>query len=126
MTFLGLIPCAFLMMFGQELMTWFLGKRWEMAGKYVEILAPLLLSSFITTPYQAATAAMRKQKLWFWLQMMVVVARLSIIPAAAMAGATAEFTLTVFVWASVASRMLASAIAHMSVPRRHPGWEAKI
>jgi len=65
---LGLIPLVVLMFAGQPILKLFLGARWEQAGVYVEILAPLLYIILISRPATALVDLLRQQKLWLKLQ----------------------------------------------------------
>jgi hypothetical protein len=65
---------------------------------------------------------MRRQRVWFWLEMITATARLAIIPVAAMDGATPEMVLRVYVWTTFATKLLAFAVVYLQVPRTHPGF----
>lgn len=123
---LAVVPVAVFWTAGEELFTFVLGHRWATAGRYIEILAPYFVIGFIGAPFQAATAAMRRQRLWFWMEMCTAVARLSIIPVAAKDGVTPETVLSVYVWTTVITKLTALAIVYHKVPRVHPGFPARM
>lgn len=66
--FMGLPPLLLLVGYGSELFTWLLGARWEGAGRYAEILAVWLFSIFVLTPSAATFTVVRKQRVWFFFQ----------------------------------------------------------
>jgi O-antigen/teichoic acid export membrane protein len=119
---IGIIPAAVFWISGEELFAWLLGERWRTAGHYIELMVPLFLVMFLGAPFQAATAAMRRQRLWFWLEMGTASARFLMIPAAHWPGATPELVLRVYVWTTVCTKVIAFVTVYFRVPRRHPGF----
>ena len=120
-----LIPAAITWTSGEELLTLALGKKWQMAGRFVEIMAPSFVVLFVSATYNSAMAAMRRQRVWFWIQLALGVSRLSILPIAAMRGATAELVLQVYVWSTVATSVVGMIVVQFSVPKEHPGFKTE-
>lgn len=119
---LGLVPLLVFWFWGEELFAFVLGDRWRMAGRFIEIMAPYFLVLFLGSPFQAATSAMRRQRLWFWLELITALARLAIIPVAAIDGVTPETIVRVYVWTTVCTKMASFAIVYFQVPRVHTGF----
>jgi hypothetical protein len=86
-------------------------------------MAPLFVVLFLTAPYHAATTAMRRQRLWFWLQLMGAVSRLSIVPIAALSWATPELVLKTYVWVTVVTSVVAMIVVQSTMPKNHPGFQ---
>jgi O-antigen/teichoic acid export membrane protein len=122
---LVIVPLTVFWTSGEELLAFILGDRWRTAGRYIEILSPYLVVGFLGAPFQAATAAMRRQRLWFWMEMCTALSRLTIIPVAALDGATPEMVLRVYVWVTVSTKLLSLAIVFSQVPRIHPGLSSE-
>jgi O-antigen/teichoic acid export membrane protein len=62
-----------LYMYGMPLFEFVLGDRWGMAGRYAEILAPLLLVLFILAPSTAIFVVLERQRLYLFFQIVRVV-----------------------------------------------------
>jgi O-antigen/teichoic acid export membrane protein len=107
---------------GEELFTFVLGQRWATAGRYIEIMVPYFAVAFMGAPFQASTVTMRRQRLWFWLEMVTATARIAIIPVAAMEGATPEIVLRFYVWTTCITKLLAFSVVYARVPSIHPGF----
>jgi O-antigen/teichoic acid export membrane protein len=119
---IGVIPAAIFWISGEELFAWLLGERWRTAGHYIQLMVPLFLVMFLGAPFQAATAAMRRQRLWFWLEMGTAGARFLMIPVAHLPDATPELVLRVYVWTTVCTKVIAYITVYFRVPRKHPGF----
>ncbi|MDQ7799225.1 MAG: oligosaccharide flippase family protein [Candidatus Edwardsbacteria bacterium] len=57
----GVFPCIIALLFGQELMTVFLGAKWLEAGKYLQILGIYAFIKFCTSPVSSVLLALEKQ-----------------------------------------------------------------
>jgi O-antigen/teichoic acid export membrane protein len=119
---LGIVPFFIFWTSGEELFAFVLGDRWRTAGNYIQIMVPYFAVAFLGAPFQAATTAMRRQRLWFWLELCTAMSRLAIIPVAMSPGATPELVLRVYVWTTVSTKLLSFAIVYSRVPRVHPGF----
>jgi len=98
---LGVVPFGILWLFGEQLLTVFLGERWANAGHFVEILAPWLYMIWTTIPSAALMVVLRKQALWLRIQVGATVMRLGVFLIAYLMSATPEQTLIAFVSLSV-------------------------
>ncbi|MDT2300637.1 lipopolysaccharide biosynthesis protein [Enterococcus faecium] len=68
----------FLLLFSPSLFSFFFGKTWEIAGRYVVILSPMFGIRFIVTTVSPALIIVGKQKLDLILQMLFMVAIITI------------------------------------------------
>ncbi|MFQ5644617.1 MAG: oligosaccharide flippase family protein [Thiogranum sp.] len=98
---LGVIPFGFLGFYGSEFLELLLGERWATAGTYVEILVPWYYAAWVGLVSQSTMTVLRKQALWFWLQIAVLVVRVAVFTALAMTGAAPTTLLGVFSAANV-------------------------
>ncbi|MFL9924597.1 hypothetical protein PQR62_09995 [Herbaspirillum lusitanum] len=57
----GLVPMIICLFAGPKLVVWILGQDWEVAGRFVQVLAPLYYITFITTPFNMTLVIMGKQ-----------------------------------------------------------------
>ncbi len=74
---LGIVPFTLIYAFGQQLLVWLLGETWLEAGSFLEIIAPWLLSIWITVPCNPVFVVLRKQKFWLVLTSTLTALRLS-------------------------------------------------
>lgn len=58
---IGVLPCIIALLFGQELMTVFLGAKWVEAGKYLQILGVFAFIKFCTSPISSVLLILEKQ-----------------------------------------------------------------
>ena len=70
----GLVPFGLLWLKGGLLIGYYLGGSWADAGQYVEALTPYLFTVWVATPTTALVVVLRKQKLWFWIQLYITLA----------------------------------------------------
>lgn len=98
---LGVVPFGILWLYGEQLLTVLLGKRWAGAGHFVEILTPWLYMIWNTIPSAALMVVLRKQALWLRIQLGGTVIRLGVFLVAYLVSATPEDTLMAFVALSV-------------------------
>ena len=119
---LGVVPFIVFWSSGEELFSFVLGGRWSTAGRYIEIMAPYFAVMFVGAPFAAAMSAMRRQRVWFWLELCTAVSRLGIIPLVVFGNVTPETVLRVYVWTTVSTKVIAFAVVYLRVPRVHPGF----
>lgn len=62
---LGLLPAVVLLIFGRQLFELAFGERWAPAGTFAQIMAPMLLASFLVGPVDMTLQMLSKQKLNF-------------------------------------------------------------
>ena len=98
---LALGPFFVLWFYGEEILTVFLGERWATAGRYAEILAPFLLSTWVTTPSSATLVIIRRQGLWLAIQLTVAAAQFAAMVAANHVVGTPEATINAHVMVGV-------------------------
>ena len=97
----GIIPFGMLSMFGEEIVSFILGSRWQEAGKYSEILAPWFYSIWLVMPSSALFMVYRKQKLFLNIQILLSILRLLVFILAYYLQMSVEQTLHGFVVISV-------------------------
>jgi O-antigen/teichoic acid export membrane protein len=98
---LGTPALVLLWLFGQPMATWFLGVRWEVAGRYLEIIAPWLFMLWVMAPCNPIFIVLREQRLWLLLQIGLTVLRLGVFGMAYILAAGPEWTLQAFVLATI-------------------------
>jgi|WetSurMetagenome_2_1015567.scaffolds.fasta_scaffold00245_19 lipopolysaccharide exporter len=62
----GILPTILLIIIGPELFTFALGTRWENAGVYAQILAPVFFVAFISVPILSIFNVMEQQRISLW------------------------------------------------------------
>jgi O-antigen/teichoic acid export membrane protein len=62
----GILPTVLLIIIGPELFTIALGARWENAGVYAQILAPVFFVAFISVPILSIFNVMEQQRISLW------------------------------------------------------------
>jgi len=70
---LGLFPSIILYFFSVDLFTIVFGKKWTIAGEYVQILTPMLFIKFIASPLSFMLYIGEKQKLNFYSQALFLI-----------------------------------------------------
>lgn len=70
---IGLIPFIVLVIFGPVLFSFVFGTRWEVAGKYSQILATLTYARLVLTPFSRIFSVYEKQKLILFLDILRVI-----------------------------------------------------
>ncbi len=106
----GIVPCLILWLFGQEIITFFLGPNWEVAGRYSEIMAPYLFVQWLGPPFQGAAIVMGAQRLWFLLQLFVACTRLIVIPIAIWVATSAETIIATYIWLTISAQIVAMCV----------------
>jgi O-antigen/teichoic acid export membrane protein len=103
---LGMPLLVVISFFGELLLTWFLGDRWSMAGRYLEIVAPWLFMLMVMAPCNPTFIVLRRQKSWLSLQIVLTILRLGSFAIAFLLNADPEWTLRAFVFATVAGNLI--------------------
>ncbi len=107
------LPFTVLWFFGEPFSTLLLGDRWAQAGRYLEIISPWLLVLIVSAPANPIFIVLRRQRLWLQLQVVLTIVRLGTFGLAFVVGSGAEWTLGVFVAASVMGNLALIAIAFL-------------
>jgi len=93
---IGIIPFAVIAFFGEELFSFVLGDKWGQAGIYASILVPWLFSVFAITPSSSNFVVLKKQALWFRIQLFNAAAGLSSFVVGGILGMSVESLLLMF------------------------------
>ncbi len=115
--FLG--PYLFLIYFGEGFFATLLGERWRDSGQYAAILSIWIYSAFALAPSNAVFVVIRRQGLYFNLQMLMTAARLLVFFTSYVLGMGAVDTILFFSITSAAVNLLIIAIA-FNLSRRRP------
>lgn len=67
LTILSILPFTFIFFYGEELFGFVFGEEWSGAGRYSEIMAPMFMINFISSPISSMPMVLRKQKQFFVL-----------------------------------------------------------
>ncbi|MEM7082660.1 MAG: oligosaccharide flippase family protein [Pseudomonadota bacterium] len=112
MLVLGIGPAFVLYGWGQELLTFVLGSDWREAGVFAEILAPLLLSFWITSPAAMLLITLRRQNYWLAVQATIAVLQVGVFAYAHATGQSASWTLQVFVLVQIVVNVLLKVLVY--------------
>ena len=113
---IAIVPTGLIWVFGQEIIVFALGQKWEAAGRMAEIMAPYLFVQWLGAPFQGAAIVMRRQKQWFYTQTISAASRLVMLPAAIFWATTPEGIVSIYVWTTVATQTVAMTILARSIP----------
>ncbi len=97
MFLLGAGPAFLLFVWGKEILTFILGAEWSEAGLFAEILAPLLLSFWVTSPAAMLLITLRRQNYWLVVQATIALLQAGVFVYAYLNGLSAIWTLSAFV-----------------------------
>ena len=62
---LGLVPAVAVFVFGRAAFEWLFGHQWTAAGRFAQIMAPMVLVSFVSIPVNMTLLIIGKQRLQF-------------------------------------------------------------
>ncbi|MDX5397139.1 MAG: oligosaccharide flippase family protein, partial [Hymenobacteraceae bacterium] len=62
---IGVVPFIFMLLWGDELVVWVLGQKWEQAGNILVVLITAFFFQFISIPTSSAFVVLRRQKVGF-------------------------------------------------------------
>ena len=96
----GIPVFTIMLMFGEELLAWFLGARWASAGIYVQIMAPYLFTIWVGSFTNTVFETLRLNKTRLKLNTGNLVTRILVFSACAIAGFDIVQTLWAFVLTS--------------------------
>lgn len=68
--FSGLIPFVTLLMYGESMFGFYLGKRWADVGRYATYMAPIMFTQYINTPVAVLIFVLRRQRISLFLQLL--------------------------------------------------------
>jgi len=108
---LFLVPYMFLVYFGEGFFATLLGERWRDSGQYAAILSIWIYSAFALAPSNAVFVVIRRQGLYFNLQMLMTVARLAVFFTSYVLQMEAIDTILFFSMTSAAVNLLIISIA---------------
>jgi O-antigen/teichoic acid export membrane protein len=109
---LGAIPALAIGLYGQPILGWLLGPKWLDAGRFIEIMAPWVLSAWAAAPCNALFIVLRRQRLWLSLLVWTTVLRIGSFLLGHALGFGPEAMLELFVAASVAVHVLLMFISY--------------
>lgn len=78
MFFIGLLPCAILLLFSPSLFYFIFGANWVDAGRFSSILSILLLFRFFISPTASSMMVLEKQKFLFFMNLIVLLITLAV------------------------------------------------
>ena len=99
---IGIVPTILIVLIGPQILELLLGPKWPEAGRYLQIVAPWLLTILISVPASPTLNVIRRQDLWLQLQTASFAVRLLVFLGAYMYGATPLIAVAAFVMAVVA------------------------
>jgi teichuronic acid exporter len=70
---LAIVPFTILFFYGEELFAFVFGEEWRSAGTYAEILSPMFMVNFISSPISTLPLVLRKQRAFFVLSIVASV-----------------------------------------------------
>lgn len=117
---LGIAPAMILWLFGTELMTLLLGARWAEAGRYAEILAPLLFSQWVGAPSAALIVVLRRQDITFVARLVELLGQGAVFALAFLQARDAGWAIAAFVAVRISIELGLIVTAAMLVRRPHP------
>lgn len=103
---LGVIPFLVLLFFGQEILLFVLGENWGEAGRFAELLAPLLLAGWMVSPAATLLVVLRQQRIWLAVQVVSVTLVVGVFLTAMYLAESAETAIRYYVVVSVAINVL--------------------
>lgn len=62
---IGALPALALTLWGEKLLSWFLGEDWSLAGSFVRVLAVMYMAQFVVSPLVMTVEIMRRQGVRF-------------------------------------------------------------
>jgi O-antigen/teichoic acid export membrane protein len=98
---LGVLPTILIVLFGPQILDLLLGPKWPEAGRYLQFVAPWLLTTLVSVPVSPTLNVIRRQEIWLQLQTASFALRLLVFVGAYMYGATALMAIGAFVTAVV-------------------------
>jgi O-antigen/teichoic acid export membrane protein len=114
----ALLPFVLLWLTGEWILTWFLGPKWEGAGRFVVILVPWLYALWVSSPATTVLTVMRRQALLLKVQILLALARLAVFVVAYRLAASPEATLQAFVAVSATAAFGSALATYVIVHRR--------
>lgn len=67
LTLLSIVPFTTLFFYGEEIFEWVFGEKWRGSGTFSEIMVPMFMINFISSPISSLPLVLRKQKEFFKL-----------------------------------------------------------
>lgn len=114
----GAVPFLVVWLYGQTMLTLLLGERWSVAGQYLEIMAPWLLSVWVAAPCNAVFVVLREQAFFLVRQTALTVARIAALSVTYVLTRDPEWTLGAFAAMAVVANVL-TIIHSVRVISRH-------
>lgn len=124
MLLLGVLPAAVLFLFGEELIAFLLGDAWREAGRFAEVLAPLLLSFWVSSPAAMLLITLRKQNYWLAIQLSIALGQLAVFAYAYWTGQSALWALTGFVVVRIGVNLILKLLVLSLLGRPSPAEDA--
>ena len=126
MALIGLIPALVLVFFGQEILTVMLGEKWFEAGRYAEIMAPLLWSAWVASPAAMFLMVLRKQNFWLYIQVLTAILQIGMFAYAYTTGQSVIWTLWAFVSIQFLINLVLNLLVYRLIVQSYHGEEALV
>ena len=98
---LGVVPTILIVLFGPQILEVLLGPKWPEAGRYLQVVAPFLLTVLVSVPVSPTLNVIRRQEIWLQLQTASLALRLLVFLGAYMYGAEPLMAIGAYVTAVV-------------------------
>jgi O-antigen/teichoic acid export membrane protein len=98
---LGVVPTILIVLFGPQILELLLGPKWPEAGRYLQVVAPFLLTVLVSVPVSPTLNVIRRQEIWLQLQTASLALRLLVFLGAYMYGAEPLMAIGAYVTAVV-------------------------
>ncbi len=76
---LSIVPFSIVAFWGEDLFAFVFGQKWAQSGAMAAIMVPWLLMNFLTSPISFIAIVMKKQKSFFWLNVMGTAALIAVV-----------------------------------------------
>lgn len=110
---LGVLPFSLIAVFGETLFAFVLGEKWRMSGVYASILVPWLYTMFVVTPASSNFIVLKKQALWFRIQLYNGVLGFTVFSAGYLYGMSVEDLLMLFSILAMTANLIVFLIAYV-------------
>ena len=118
---LGVGPAFVLFVWGQEILTFVLGTKWSEAGRFAEILSPLLLSFWVASPAAMLLITLRRQNYWLIVQASIALFQVAVFVFAYVKGLSVIWTLSAFVGVQIVINILMKSIVYGLLDKNSTG-----
>lgn len=99
----AIMPFGLLFFYGPEIFLLVFGPEWETAGKFAQVLSPMLLTMCVNPPSTVVFTVLQKQRIYLFLMVLVAAVRLTTLTIGLMSGLNSVYMIG---WFSFASTIL--------------------